>query len=442
MILEREAIGVEQIRGAVKGDHRLAGTRTSLHDQDTGLWRADDLVLFGLNGGDDVAQLPRSAALDRGHERAVTAQAARMHEAALGAVEPFVMADSEMTLAKEFVLDAKKRRTVDHEVAASGQPHRLTARRSVEGLGDWGPPIDDDRIAVLVGHRQSSDVEALDAVGSIGRSFSRSVDLTIDASEDQGGVAEIEIGQTSDQLLVDGVPLEAVLERSTHSGLGQASDFPGVLSAALQTRVGMRDVGLLVVEIRVLRRHRCREGFMNSSVGTRAGSGWNDVGMKGATPAMVALDRAAVSYQVHHLADAEGGDMTELGYGRAAAQALGVDESRVFKTLLVSLPGGPLTQAVAIVPVSGQLSLKAVAHALGAKRAEMMEPRVAERLTGYVVGGISPFGQRKALPTVIDETCVLHETIFVSGGRRGLDIELAPDDLVGALSATVAAIAA
>jgi Cys-tRNA(Pro)/Cys-tRNA(Cys) deacylase len=164
--------------------------------------------------------------------------------------------------------------------------------------------------------------------------------------------------------------------------------------------------------------------------------------MKGATPAMVALDRAAVSYQVHHLADAEGGDMTELGYGRAAAQALGVDESRVFKTLLVSLQGGPLTQAVAIVPVSGQLSLKAVAHALGAKRSEMMEPRVAERLTGYVVGGISPFGQRKALPTVIDETCVLHETIFVSGGRRGLDIELAPDDLVGALSATVAAIAA
>lgn len=164
--------------------------------------------------------------------------------------------------------------------------------------------------------------------------------------------------------------------------------------------------------------------------------------MKGATPAMVALDRAAITYQVHHFADGDAGDVSELGYGKAAAQALGVTEDRVFKTLLVSLHGGTVTQAVAIVPVSGQLSLKAVAQALGAKRADMLEPRAAERLTGYVVGGISPFGQRKALPTVIDESSELHETIFVSGGRRGLDIELAPGDLVGTLSAIVAAIAA
>ena len=163
--------------------------------------------------------------------------------------------------------------------------------------------------------------------------------------------------------------------------------------------------------------------------------------MKGATPALVALDRAAVPYRVHHFAD--GGDATDagLGYGRAAALALGVDESRVFKTLLVSTQGGRHDHAVGIVPVSGQLSLKAIAHVLGAKRADMLEPRVAERLTGYVVGGISPFGQRKALPTVIDESSVLHETIFVSGGRRGVDVEIAPTHLVEALTALVAAIA-
>jgi Cys-tRNA(Pro)/Cys-tRNA(Cys) deacylase len=92
--------------------------------------------------------------------------------------------------------------------------------------------------------------------------------------------------------------------------------------------------------------------------------------------------------------------------------------------------------------VSCQLALRQVAGALGAKRAEMCPVEHAERITGYVAGGISPFGQRRRLPTVIDETCVLWDTVFVSGGRRGLDLEVAPDDLVGLLQATVAAIAA
>lgn len=151
------------------------------------------------------------------------------------------------------------------------------------------------------------------------------------------------------------------------------------------------------------------------------------------------LERAHVSFQVHHFPGLP--DDEDLGYGRAAARALGVDESRVFKTLLVTVHGGREPHAVGVVPVSHQLSLKGIAQALGAKRAEMLDPKQAERLTGYVVGGISPFGQRRALPTVIDETCTNHGTIYVSGGRRGVDIEIAPKDLVSVLNATVASIA-
>lgn len=166
--------------------------------------------------------------------------------------------------------------------------------------------------------------------------------------------------------------------------------------------------------------------------------------MKGATPALVALERAGIAHQVHRFA--ESGEVSDsgqaLGYGLAAAHALGVEPDRVFKTLLVTVHGGRATQAVGIVPVSKQLSLKALALALGAKKADMLDPRDAERLTGYVVGGISPFGQRKLLPTVIDVSSSMHETIFVSGGRRGVDVEIAPTELVGALTAIVAEIAA
>ena len=154
---------------------------------------------------------------------------------------------------------------------------------------------------------------------------------------------------------------------------------------------------------------------------------------------MQVLERAQVSFQVHHFPDLT--DDADLGYGKAAARALGVDDARVFKTLLVAVHGTTLPHAVGVVPVSGQLSLKAIAQALGAKRAEMLDPKQAERLTGYVVGGISPIGQKRLLPTVVDETCANHATIYVSGGRRGVDIEIAPSDLVSVLNATVAAIA-
>jgi Cys-tRNA(Pro)/Cys-tRNA(Cys) deacylase len=152
------------------------------------------------------------------------------------------------------------------------------------------------------------------------------------------------------------------------------------------------------------------------------------------TPALDALRAAGVGFSVHEFSADAAGD-----FGPAAAEALGLDPARVFKTLVVLADGEP---AVAIVPVSAQLSLKAAAAALGAKRAQMCDRQRAERTTGYVVGGISPFGQRRRLPTLIDETCVLYDVVYVSGGRRGLDVGVSPDDLVGLLEAVIAPITA
>ncbi|MEI7971538.1 MAG: Cys-tRNA(Pro) deacylase [Actinomycetota bacterium] len=159
--------------------------------------------------------------------------------------------------------------------------------------------------------------------------------------------------------------------------------------------------------------------------------------MKGATPAMVMLERSGVAFAVHAF-DHDLVDTEELGYGRAAAHALGVDESRVFKTLLAQ---SEKSAVVAIVPVSAQLSLKALALVLGVKRCEMVPATDAQRITGYVVGGISPFGQKKKLFTVVDASAMNLSTMFVSGGRRGLDLEVAPADLLRVLEARTGAIA-
>lgn len=169
---------------------------------------------------------------------------------------------------------------------------------------------------------------------------------------------------------------------------------------------------------------------------------------RSATPAIAALQAAGADFVVRHF-DHSGGDR---GYGLAAAAALNIDPDQVFKTLVANLflsgansdgtKRDRVEQVVGIVPVSSQLSLRGLAIALGGKRAEMCPVEVAERITGYVAGGISPFGRKKELRTVIDETCVLFETIFVSGGRRGVDLELAPAALIDLLSATVANITA
>ena len=150
------------------------------------------------------------------------------------------------------------------------------------------------------------------------------------------------------------------------------------------------------------------------------------------TPAVTAAKRAGIDFEV---VEYDTGDAGEP-YGIGAARALGIAPERVFKTLVVDLSGGSL--AIAIIPVAERLDLKAIAAALGAKRATMAEPASAERATGYVRGGISPLGQRRRLPVAIDESALGFERIHVSGGRRGVEIGLVPGDLVGLLNAAVA----
>jgi Cys-tRNA(Pro)/Cys-tRNA(Cys) deacylase len=152
------------------------------------------------------------------------------------------------------------------------------------------------------------------------------------------------------------------------------------------------------------------------------------------TPATVALRAAGIAFVEH----AYPHDPATASFGLEAAAALGVEPERVFKTLLADVDG---VIVVGIVPVSGQLDLKALATAVGGKRAVMADPLVAQRRTGYVVGGISPIGQKTPASTVLDETAELWDTVFVSGGRRGFDLELAPADLAAATSAKIADIA-
>ncbi|MER6220074.1 Cys-tRNA(Pro) deacylase [Streptomyces sp. 900105755] len=156
-------------------------------------------------------------------------------------------------------------------------------------------------------------------------------------------------------------------------------------------------------------------------------------GGSGGTPATVALTAAGVDFTIHSYDH----DPAHPSYGEEAAQAMGVSPDRVFKTLVADVDGA-LT--VAVVPVAGSLDLKALATAVGGKRAAMADPVLAERTTGYVRGGISPLGQRRKLPTVLDASASAHATICVSAGRRGLEVELAPTALASLTNATLAPI--
>ncbi len=153
------------------------------------------------------------------------------------------------------------------------------------------------------------------------------------------------------------------------------------------------------------------------------------------TPAVSAARQAGIAFTLHEYRH----NPRAASYGLEAAEALGLDVARVFKTLVAAAEGKGLW--VAVVPVAGLLDLKALAAAAGAKRAVIAEPKAAERATGYVVGGISPLGQRQRLSTVIDASAFAFPTIYVSAGRRGLEIELAPADLVRLCAGTVAPVA-
>jgi Cys-tRNA(Pro)/Cys-tRNA(Cys) deacylase len=146
------------------------------------------------------------------------------------------------------------------------------------------------------------------------------------------------------------------------------------------------------------------------------------------TPAIVVLEAAGIPFVIHPYELTETADT----YGEAVAAVLDVDADRLFKTLVAEVDGDP---TVAIVPVSARLSTKALARAAGGKKADMISPDIAERLTGYVTGGISPFGQKRPLPIFVDETIELWDTVYVSAGKRGLQVEVSPMDLIEVLHA-------
>ena len=152
------------------------------------------------------------------------------------------------------------------------------------------------------------------------------------------------------------------------------------------------------------------------------------------TPAVDAARQSGIAYRLLEY----GHDPAAESFGLEAAEALGVDAAAVFKTLIASLSSGDLV--VAVIPVVTRLDLKALAVAAGAKKAVMADPKAAERATGYVIGGISPLGQRRRLSTVMDESALTHLQIYVSGGRRGLEIALQPRDLVTLTDANLARI--
>jgi Cys-tRNA(Pro)/Cys-tRNA(Cys) deacylase len=158
------------------------------------------------------------------------------------------------------------------------------------------------------------------------------------------------------------------------------------------------------------------------------------VNSSGGTPATVALRRAGIAFTVHEYHH----DPGATSYGREAADALGLPYPQVFKTLVATVDG---RLQVAVIPVDRTLDLKALAAAVGGKRAAMADVADAERATGFVAGGISPIGQRRRLPTIVDVSALGQDRVYVSGGKRGLDIGLSPSDLVSVTGASVLPIA-
>lgn len=154
------------------------------------------------------------------------------------------------------------------------------------------------------------------------------------------------------------------------------------------------------------------------------------------TPAIDTAQKAKIAFKTHQYDHAPG-----AAYGLEAAEKLNLDPGQVFKTLMLQTDKGPNALAVAVIPVAATLDLKAAAKALKQKKVSMADPQAAQRLTGYLVGGISPLGQKRSFATLIDRSAESLASLFVSAGRRGLEIELAPRDLLRATRGEFASIA-
>ena len=251
LVFERESECVEQVGSAVQRNHGLAGARPTLHHQHAGLRRADDFVLLTLDGGNNVAELTRATALEHGQQRAVATKART--GLALNVV---FLTNTEMASTKEFILDAEQVAPLHGEVTTARKAHRFAASGPVERLGHRRTPIDHDGFAIVVGNGQTTDVKALDNRGFIGRGFAcHGVAVAIDTSKDKRCIAQIELGETIHQGLVEHIALVTGLNGAAQRAFVDVAQLPGVGSTGLETPVGVVDVGLFVCEIGVLLCH-------------------------------------------------------------------------------------------------------------------------------------------------------------------------------------------
>jgi hypothetical protein len=249
LVLQREAVGIEEIGGAVESHDRLAGARPALDDQHTGLGRANDLVLFGLDRGHDVAETAAAALFQGGDQARIAPQLRRI---AVLAVD--VLADAEVAGAEQLVLDVEELAALDGEMATPHEAHRVTAGGPVERLGHWCPPVDDDGLAVVVGHGQAPEVERLDIGRAAGIALGGGALLgqPVDAAEHEHLVVQVELGKPAEEGFLEDVPLVARLVCPAPARLGEVPQPPRILPAALETGIGKVDVGLLFGEIGVL----------------------------------------------------------------------------------------------------------------------------------------------------------------------------------------------
>jgi len=248
LVLEREPVRVEQVGSAVQRDDGFARAGPALDDEHTVLRRPDDLVLFALNGCNDVAERAGAATLDRGEQRRVAAQPRVVgHDDARISIEPLVVSEPEVPVTEQFVFDPEEIAALDDEMAPPRKTHRLAPGRSVERLRDRSTPVDHHRLAILVCDRKAADVERFGLVGSLGEA--------IDPAEHERGIAEVEVFEPLHDRFVERIALETGLKRAAEVGFVHVADAQRGRAAGDQALVGVVDVGLFVGEIGMLLGH-------------------------------------------------------------------------------------------------------------------------------------------------------------------------------------------